>query len=78
MKSTKNGEETMLILTRKSGSFIRIGPDIVIRVIHTGRSAVKIGIEAPSKVRIIRGELPEYPDRTDQDEQPDEARMLQQ
>lgn len=67
----------MLILTRKSGSFIRIGHDVVIRVIQTGRSTVKIGIEAPAKVKIIRGELQEYPSRFEHDEEPDDALLLQ-
>ena len=36
---------------------IQIGDDIVIKVIKTARGAVKIGIEAPDHVRVIRGEL---------------------
>lgn len=67
----------MLILTRKQGSSIRIGKDVVIHVIHTSRSTVKIGIEAPSTVRIIRGELAEHPDRFDHDDCPEEALLLQ-
>jgi carbon storage regulator len=47
----------MLILTRKRNESIRIGEDIVVRVMRTGKGGVKIGIEAPSSVRIVRGEL---------------------
>lgn len=47
----------MLVLTRKPAEMIKIGDDIVIKVIKTARGAVKIGIEAPSGVRVIRGEL---------------------
>lgn len=47
----------MLVLTRKRDDIIRIGDDIVIRVIRTGKGSVKIGVEAPSEVRVIRGEL---------------------
>lgn len=47
----------MLVLTRKRFDKIRIGDDIVIKVIKTGRSAVKIGIEAPEDVRVVRAEL---------------------
>ena len=36
---------------------IRIGDDIVIKVIKSSRSCVKIGIEAPSNVRVLRAEL---------------------
>ena len=47
----------MLVLTRKPAEMIKIGDYIVIKVIKTARGAVKIGIEAPSGVRVIRGEL---------------------
>ena len=47
----------MLVLTRKTAEIIRIGDDVVIKVIKTGRGTVKIGIEAPDSVRVIRGEL---------------------
>lgn len=50
----------MLILTRKRDDSIKIGDDIVIRVMRTARGSVKIGIEAPSSVRIVRGELNEF------------------
>ena len=49
----------MLVLTRKPAETIRIGEDIVIKVIKTGKGTVKIGIEAPSDVRVMRGELVE-------------------
>ena len=47
----------MLVLTRKSEESIRIGDDVVIKVIRTGKGTVKLGIEAPGDVRILRGEL---------------------
>ncbi len=47
----------MLVLTRKISEEIRIGDDVVIKVIKTGKGAVKIGIDAPSNVRVVRGEL---------------------
>ena len=50
-------EETMLVLTRKKSEMIRIGQDIVVKVIRTGRGSVKIGIQAPDHVRVLRGEL---------------------
>ncbi|MBI1344800.1 carbon storage regulator [bacterium] len=55
----------MLVLTRKRDGVIRIGNDIVIRVIRTGKSSVKIGVEAPSDVRVVRGELGPLPDHDD-------------
>ena len=50
----------MLILTRKRDDSIKIGEDIVIRVMRTARGSVKIGIEAPASVRIVRGELNDF------------------
>jgi len=47
----------MLVLTRKRSEMIQIGDNILIKVIRTGRSAVKIGIEAPANVRVLRAEL---------------------
>lgn len=47
----------MLVLTRKKGETIRIGDSIVVKVISTGRGKVKIGIEAPTDLRVIRGEI---------------------
>ena len=49
----------MLVLTRKQNEEIQIGHDIVIKVISTGRGKVKLGIEAPAEVRVLRGELEE-------------------
>lgn len=47
----------MLVLTRKPAETIKIGDDVVIKVIKTGSGSVKIGIDAPDAVRVIRGEL---------------------
>ena len=47
----------MLVLTRKKSEMIRIGDNIVIKVISTGNGKVKIGIEAPIDVRVTRAEL---------------------
>jgi len=47
----------MLVLTRKRSEVIQIGENIVIKIIQTGKSSVKIGIEAPGNVRVLRGEL---------------------
>ena len=47
----------MLVLTRKKMETIRIGDDITIQVIQTGRGRVKLGIQAPTHLRVLRGEL---------------------
>ena len=54
----------MLVLTRKQSEMIQIGEDIVVKVIHLGNRTVKIGIEAPSQVRVLRAELCEPVDST--------------
>ncbi|MGM0444039.1 MAG: carbon storage regulator CsrA [Fibrobacterota bacterium] len=47
----------MLVLTRKTDEAIRIGDDIVIKVVQAGNNTVKIGIEAPRSVAINREEV---------------------
>ncbi len=47
----------MLILTRKPGEQIRINSNIVIKIVSTNENNVKIGIEAPADITILREEL---------------------
>lgn len=47
----------MLVLTRKLDESIRIGDDIRITVLRVKGNTVRIGIEAPKQVRVIREEL---------------------
>ncbi len=47
----------MLILTRKAGEKIRIGDDITIHVVDIGKGNVRIGVEAPKEVTIMRQEV---------------------
>ena len=47
----------MLVLTRKENETIRIGDDIVITLVKTQGGSVRIGIDAPKEVKILRGEL---------------------
>ena len=47
----------MLILARKTGESIKIGDNITLEVISVGGNTVKIGIEAPKEVGILRKEL---------------------
>ena len=47
----------MLVLTRKYQEKIRIGDNITITVLRTKGKAVRLGIEAPNNVSVIRGEL---------------------
>jgi len=47
----------MLVLTRKVDEAIRIGNDIVITIISIDKKNVRIGIDAPEDVMILREEL---------------------
>lgn len=47
----------MLILTRKLDEEIIIGDDIRIRIVGIENGKVKLGIDAPEDMSIIRGEL---------------------
>lgn len=51
------GVYRMLILVRKVQQGIWIGDDILIKILDVERDRVKLGIEAPSNVRVVRQEL---------------------
>ena len=47
----------MLVLSRKTSQRITIGGDVVVTVLRTNRGTVKLGIDAPPEVRVVRGEI---------------------
>lgn len=47
----------MLVITRKTDEGLVIGEDTKIRILEVGKDRVRIGIEAPMNVKIIREEL---------------------
>jgi carbon storage regulator CsrA len=47
----------MLVLTRKLQEKIQIGDNITITILRTKGKSVRLGIEAPMEVPVIRGEL---------------------
>ncbi|MBF0463478.1 MAG: carbon storage regulator CsrA [Nitrospirae bacterium] len=47
----------MLVLTRKSEEAIKLGDSITITVVEIKGNKVRLGIEAPTGVRIYRQEL---------------------
>lgn len=49
----------MLILQRKAGQAIQIGEDITISVVSIDNNRVRLSIEAPGEVPILRSELVE-------------------
>ncbi len=47
----------MLILSRKCGESILLGEDIQLVVLEIAGDKIKLGIEAPKSVKVLRGEL---------------------
>jgi carbon storage regulator len=48
----------MLVLSRKQQEQIKIGDQITVTIVRVKGNTVRVGIEAPRDVRVIRGELP--------------------
>ncbi|MGB7735341.1 MAG: carbon storage regulator [Thermoguttaceae bacterium] len=55
----------MLVLSRRESERIRLGDSIVVTVVKLAGDRVRLGIEAPPDMRILRAELaqrqPEHP-----------------
>jgi carbon storage regulator len=51
----------MLVLTRKVRERITIGDDIVVTILQVRGRSVRVGIEAPMCMRVLRAELPPEP-----------------
>ena len=47
----------MLVLTRKLGEGLVLGSDISLKILEIHKNQIKLGIEAPSDVRIYRNEI---------------------
>ena len=62
----------MLVLSRKTDETIVLGSNIVLTVVAVQGNRVKIGIKAPNDVRILRGELPDFPSELDGPSESDE------
>jgi carbon storage regulator CsrA len=60
----------MLVLTRKSQEKIQIGENITITILRVKGQAVRVGIDAPRDVRVIRSELPTTDDHAEDHEEP--------
>lgn len=47
----------MLVLSRKENERIRVGESVVVTIVRVSGDKVRIGIEAPPHVRVLRDEL---------------------
>jgi carbon storage regulator len=55
----------VLVLSRKVGERILIGDKIAITVVKIGHGGVRIGIEAPTELAVVREELANELERTE-------------
>jgi len=47
----------MLVLSRKESQRIRVGDSVVVTIVKIAGDKVRVGIEAPSEVLVLRDEL---------------------
>ena len=55
----------MLVLTRRAGEAIMIGRDIEVSVVAIADTSVRVGVAAPSTIRVRRTEIAERPARAE-------------
>jgi carbon storage regulator len=53
-------ERIMLVLSRKAGESIHIDGQIKVTIVTVRGNRVKVGIEAPEEVQIVRSELNDF------------------
>ena len=65
-----NGISVMLILSRRESECIHLGDDIIVTIVRLNGDKVRIGVQAPSHIRILRNELePKWQEPTPVQEQ---------
>lgn len=47
----------MLVLSRREGEGIQIGPDVTVHFLRDEAGQIKVGIDAPRSINIVRLEL---------------------
>ena len=66
----------MLVLSRKVGERILIGDKIAVTVVKIGHGGVRIGIEAPTELAVVREELATELERTERALASDESETV--
>jgi len=51
----------MLVLSRKASERIRLGDSIIVTIVRVSGDKVRLGIEAPPDVLVLRDELKPHP-----------------
>ena len=49
--------QPMLILSRRPGESVTLGDDIVVTVVSVNGNQVRLGINAPRELRVLRDEI---------------------
>lgn len=57
----------MLVLSRKIGERIRIGDSVTVTVVRVSGGGVRLGIDAPPELPVVREELLEQLERRDRE-----------
>jgi carbon storage regulator len=47
----------MLVVSRKQGEKIYVGPDVVFTIVSIDGNKIRVGIDAPRQVEILRAEI---------------------
>lgn len=47
----------MLVLGRRPGEYIVINENIIVKVVKDEKSGLRLAIDAPKEIKIIRGEI---------------------
>lgn len=63
----------MLVLTRKTNEQVSLGDDITITILRINNGSIRIGIDAPRNVRILRSEIDPYSAREEKPEGADQS-----
>jgi len=66
----------VLVLSRKVGERILIGDKIAVTVVKIGHGGVRIGVEAPPELAVVREELAEELKRAEQAIAADQAESI--
>ena len=56
----------MLVLSRKERQRIRLGDDITVTIVRLAGDQVRLGIDAPREIRVLRDELQPHEEKKEQ------------